>query len=251
MDLDTHNNVHPDQIKTTAEQRWVMRRNPTEFAKGKQTVEELFWQDIQTFAPKIIQKVDKSGSPTQAEMARALENHTFHGDESPVAAAIYGVFADIQKSNGANFGEPRLTRNDIDVMVQQSLDVEKKYKILRDLNTWSKTPEAANCFAKLGGEVRLNNLDRAMQQPNFSPIDRAKLSEIKANFNSITDQGAIKISDISSRFAQLKTTPQYDVMDTFQGIMGRVEANQNNPKMHKFYADDNFLNSIKALYEFP
>jgi len=245
MDLDIHKNDQPNQVKTTSEERWVMRRNPKGFAKGKETVEELFWQDIKAFAPKIIQKVDNSGAPTQAELARALENHTFHGDESPVAAAIYGVFSDIHKNNGFNFGEPRLTRNDIDIMVQKSLEVEKKYKVLRDLDNWAKTPDGARCFSRLGGEVRLNNIDRALQQPNLNPTERAKLSEIKANFNSITVQGVIKIGDISSCFKQLQTTPKYDVMNYFHAIMGRVETNQNNPNMHRLYADSNPLNSIK------
>jgi len=226
------------------EQRWVMKRNPNEFAQGQQKVEDLFWQDVRTIAPKVLQKADKTANPTKSELAKCIENNTFRGDEAQVAAALYRGFNDIHKTNGFGFGEPRLSKMDIDAVVQKNLEVERNFKIVRDLANWARTAEGENRFAQLGGRITSKNLEIALQQPSIGQNERAKLAELKANFNSLNNGGGLLIDDLTTRLKDVKKTPEYNVMDDFQLSMIRVDFNQNNPLAHKLFADKNPLDSV-------
>jgi hypothetical protein len=197
------------------------------------------WQQIGQTAKQALFKIDPQGKVTLPELATAMQNDKFTGQDAQALAAVYDNFDRIQNLAGGRslLGSRTVTTGDIDALVNVATGAEKEYHERNNLAYWAVTQ---GNLKKLSPDATLTeqNVKDALAKKNLSADDRANLEELQSNFGSIANGGKVGASQVLSYQNNFKASANFKLDDSFLNDMELVDSSQKVSSPPKLFANE-------------
>jgi hypothetical protein len=197
------------------------------------------WQQIGQTAKQVLFKIDPQGKVSLPELATAMQNDKFTGQEAQALAAVYHNFDRIQNLAGGSrvFRTSTVTTGDIDALVNVATVAEKEYHDRDNLAYWAVTQGNLKKLSP-GGALTEQNVKVALATKNLAANDKANLEELQANFGSIANGGKVGASQLVSYLNNFKDSANFKLDDSFLHDMELVDSSQKDSSPHKLFANE-------------
>ena len=151
------------------------------------TTRQMSPQDFSNEAKIVLSKIDTDhkGYVTKEQLAKAMQNPAFTGQEAQALAAMYQNFDKLHNLSGDEglFGSKAISVNDLNKF--QTVQAEQN-QIVSDaitMNSW--TQKNLPKFAHDGQHLSSSDIQKALKNPDLSAEDRNALQLIQKNYKNI------------------------------------------------------------------
>jgi len=198
-------------------------------------------------AKHVIAKVGQNGAVTHEQLAKAVQDPSFTGQEAQVLAALYHKFDQLHNLSGHEmpWSPQTITTGDVDKYQHIQAQQDKESAAIGPLYSWA--PQSIARFSSDGNSLNQNDIHKALNNPNTSAYDKQMLHQLDEHWSEMTSwtHPTMTAKDVQDFVTNFSKTDQHKLVSDVEWAC-RLSAmhGQKADICHDLYAGDP-LDSIK------
>lgn len=244
--------VAPERPDAPPESRFSAVSDASQQKLEDPKAEPLTPQRFAEVGKDVIRSINPDGAPvTKQQLAEALQNPQYQGEQAQALATMYAKFDHLQNISGHRglFSSRSISGGDLDQSVQVDKQLREQLTDVIGARSWAQ--DNLKNYAGADGRLRENDINSALNNPNVSSYDRQNLERLQklmptAGQGGLISERSIGMDDLKAEEKRLEGTPEYKMVAHVQDSSERAARSLNEGRgQNSLYATPNPLDSIK------